>query len=132
VIKTYVRMGIGVGIVASMAVECDDDLVAIDAEGLFPRSTTWIGFRRDTVLKRYMSHFMQLCAPHLTDALVQRCLAARDQAEVDTIFGDIDLPLRGNSVDPGCGPRLTQPALPKSISCRPHSRFRPKNLVSAA
>jgi LysR family transcriptional regulator, cys regulon transcriptional activator len=99
VIKTYVRMGIGVGIVASMAVECDDDLVAIDAEGLFPRSTTWIGFRRDTVLKRYMSHFMQLCAPHLTDALVQRCLAARDQAEVDTIFGDIDLPLRGNSVD---------------------------------
>src|SRR6056297_1443626 len=98
VIKTYVRMGMGVGIVASMAHDCGDDLVAIDAEGLFPRSTTWIGFRRDTVLRRYMSHFMELFAPHLTDALVQRCLTAADQPEVDAIFGDVDLPLRG-----GCG-----------------------------
>ncbi len=68
VIKTYVRMGLGVGIVASMAADCADkkDLVAIDAEGLFPRSTTWIGFRKDAVLRRYMVEFMQLFAPHLT------------------------------------------------------------------
>src|SRR6056297_465040 len=71
---------------------------AFAAEGLFPRSTTWIGFRRDTVLRRYMSHFMELFAPHLTDALVQRCLAAADQSGVDAIFRDVDLPLRG-----GCG-----------------------------
>ncbi len=39
VIKTYVRMGLGVGIVASMAAECGDknDLQIIDAAGLFPR-----------------------------------------------------------------------------------------------
>ncbi|WP_405240592.1 HTH-type transcriptional regulator CysB [Lentisalinibacter orientalis] len=95
VIKTYVRMGMGVGIVASMAHDCGEELVAIDAEGLFPRSTTWIGFRRDTVLRRYMSHFMQLFAPHLSDSLVSRCLAAGDQSEVDRIFADIELPLRG-------------------------------------
>ncbi|WP_405230196.1 HTH-type transcriptional regulator CysB [Lentisalinibacter sediminis] len=104
VIKTYVRMGMGVGIVASMAHDCGDDLVAIDAEGLFPRSTTWIGFRRDTVLRRYMSHFMELFAPHLTDALVQRCLTAADQSEVDAIFGDVELPLRG-----GCGEAPAHP-----------------------
>lgn len=41
IIKTYVRMGMGVGVVAGMAYECDDekDLAAISAEGLFPRST---------------------------------------------------------------------------------------------
>ena len=102
VIKTYVRMGIGVGIVAGMAHDCGEDLVAIDAEGLFPRSTTWIGFRRDTVLRRYMSHFMQLFAPHLSDALVSRCLAAGDQTEVERIFADIELPLRG-----GCAETMT-------------------------
>ncbi|MDH5254924.1 MAG: LysR substrate-binding domain-containing protein, partial [Gammaproteobacteria bacterium] len=46
IIKTYVRMGMGVGIVAPMAYECQDqkDLTAISAEGLFPRVTTWLGF----------------------------------------------------------------------------------------
>ncbi|MEJ2603502.1 MAG: LysR substrate-binding domain-containing protein [Gammaproteobacteria bacterium] len=101
VIKTYVRMGMGVGVVAGMAHDCGDDLVAIDAEGLFPRSTTWIGFRRDTVLRRYMSHFMQLFAPHLSDPLVTRCLAAGDQAKVDRIFQDIGLPLRGGCTGTG-------------------------------
>ncbi len=97
VIKTYVRMGMGVGIVAAMAHDCADreDLVAIDAAGLFPRSTTWIGFRRDTVLKRYMREFMLLFAPHLTGRLVERCLAAPDQDAVDLLFADRELPLRG-------------------------------------
>ncbi|MEJ2601947.1 MAG: HTH-type transcriptional regulator CysB [Gammaproteobacteria bacterium] len=101
VIKTYVRMGMGVGIVAAMAHDCADreDLTAIDAAGLFPRSTTWIGFRRDTVLKRYMNDFLQLFAPHLTDDLVGRCLKAADQAAVDEFFRDIDLPLRGGCPD---------------------------------
>lgn len=96
VIKTYVRMGLGVGIVASMAHECDenDTLVAIDAEGLFPRSTTWIGFRRDTVLRQYMVEFMGLFAPHLTAAQLKRALAASSQADVDVQFADIELPFK--------------------------------------
>ena len=61
VIKTYVRMGLGVGIVASMAADCADrkDLTVIDGEGLFPRSTTWIGYRKNAVLRRYMVEFIQ-------------------------------------------------------------------------
>ncbi len=98
VIKTYVRMGLGVGIVASMAHDCDehDNLVAIDAEGLFPRSTTWIGFRRDTVLRQYMIEFMALFAPHLTSAQLKRVLAASTQDDVDDLFEDIKLPFREN------------------------------------
>lgn len=48
VIKTYVRLGIGVGVIASMAMddERDQDLVAIDASHIFAASTTKIGFKK--------------------------------------------------------------------------------------
>ncbi len=101
VIKTYVRMGLGVGIVASMAEDCDDkrDLIAIDAEGLFPRSTTWIGFRRETVLRRYMLDFIQLFAPHISDSQIEQTRHARTQDDIDTLFGDAQLPVRGGCSD---------------------------------
>ena len=96
VIKTYVRMGLGVGIIASMAHECDDrdNLVAIDAAGLFPRSTTWIGFRRDAVLRKYMVEFVELFAPHLTDDIVRQSIELPTQNDVDNLFSDISLPLK--------------------------------------
>jgi len=101
VIKTYVRMGLGVGIVASMAEDCDDqkDLTAIDAEGLFPRSTTWIGFRKDIVLRRYMLDFVQLFAPHITSGQLEQTRHVRSQADIDSLFGDADLPIRGGCTD---------------------------------
>ncbi|MEO0996443.1 MAG: HTH-type transcriptional regulator CysB [Pseudomonadota bacterium] len=100
VIKTYVRMGLGVGLVAAMAHECADNesLVAIDATGLFPRSTTWIGFRRDAVLRQYMADFIELFAPHLTSELLHTAADAPTQAEVDALFRDVALPVRA-----GCG-----------------------------
>lgn len=100
IIKTYVRMGMGVGIVAGMAYECDDekDLVAISADGLFPRVTTWVGFRRDTVLRGYMIDFVELFAPHLTPDLTRAAAVLETQDEVDALCADIVLPVRG-----GCG-----------------------------
>jgi LysR family cys regulon transcriptional activator len=107
VIKTYVRMGLGVGIVASMAADCDDqkDLVAIDAEGLFPRSTTWIGFRKDVVLRRYMLDFVQLFAPHITADQLEKTRQVRSQADIDKLFSGARLPLRG-----GCSDGMTAAA----------------------
>ena len=97
VIKTYVRMGLGVGIVASMAEDCDDknDLTAIDAEGLFPRSTTWIGFRKDAVMRRYMLDFMQLFAPHISTDQLENTRHARSQRDIDDLFDTASLPVRG-------------------------------------
>ncbi len=71
IIKTYVRLGLGVGIVASMAVDAkaDSDLVALDATGLFPRLTTWLAYRDDLVLNTYHCNFIRELAPHLPDAL---------------------------------------------------------------
>ena len=65
VIKTYVRMGMGVGIIASMAYDPvqDSDLVSISAEHLFAPSETKIGFRRGSFIRGYMYHFVELFAP---------------------------------------------------------------------
>jgi len=53
-IKTYVRAGFGVGILAEMAITPEDsDLVAIPADNLLPRCTTWLLLRRDRVLRDY-------------------------------------------------------------------------------
>jgi len=102
IIKTYVRMGMGVGVVASMAFEKADqkDLVAIDAVGLFPRVTTWLGFRRDTVLRGYMTEFIALFAPQLPVELVRRAAELPSQAEVDALFAGVQVPLRGGPVAP--------------------------------
>jgi len=96
IIKTYVRMGMGVGIVAPMAYECQDqkDLAAIPATGLFPRVTTWLGFRRDSVLRRYMVDFIALLAPHLTPAITRKAAQLPAQADVDALFEEDALPLR--------------------------------------
>jgi LysR family cys regulon transcriptional activator len=105
IIKTYVRMGLGVGIVASMAADCEENLTVIDGRGLFPRSTTWIGFRRDVALKRYMVEFIELFAPHLTRTRIERAVALPDQAAVDALFAELELPVRG-----GCPADAAEPA----------------------
>lgn len=95
VIKTYVSIGMGVGIVASMAAECSDqgDLISIDAAGLFPRCTTWLAVRRDVALPVYMRVFMELFAPHLTQELTSRAMELTTQADVDALFEHAELAL---------------------------------------
>ncbi len=107
IIKTYVRMGMGVGVVAGLAYECADeeDLVSMSAEGLFPRCTTWLGFRRDTVLRGYMIDFISYFAPHLTPELTRQAAGLDTQAEVDELLADIALPIRG-----GCGNEIADAA----------------------
>ncbi|MFB3116946.1 MAG: HTH-type transcriptional regulator CysB [Gammaproteobacteria bacterium] len=96
VIKTYVKLGIGVGIVASMAFdpEIDNELVAIDASHLFEASTTKIGLRRGTFLRGYMYEFIELFAPHLNKALVDKALNAKTNEEIEQLFAGVELPYR--------------------------------------
>jgi len=96
VIKTYVRLGLGIGIVASMAIDPqeDADLVQIDTSHLFPAHTTWIGFRRGGLLRKYQLDFMQLFAPHLTKRVIERAAGASTQADVETLIADVALPIR--------------------------------------
>jgi LysR family cys regulon transcriptional activator len=96
VIKTYVRLGFGVGIIASMAYDesQDSDLVRIDASHLFASSVTHIGFRRGTFLRRYMLDLIQSFAPHLEARTVSQAQECATVAERERLFGDIELPVR--------------------------------------
>jgi LysR family cys regulon transcriptional activator len=94
VIKTYVRLGFGVGIIANVAVEPGDHvaLVAISGRHLFPTQTTWIGFPGEGFLRRYMYDFVRLFAPHLTHRWIERASHCRNQAEVEGLFEGVVLP----------------------------------------
>ncbi|SDT99423.1 HTH-type transcriptional regulator CysB [Halopseudomonas salegens] len=95
VIKTYVRLGLGVGIVAHMALDpkTDQDLVTIDASKLFEPSITKIGIRKGTFLRGFMYDFIQAFAPHLTREIVDQALAAHTRQELEALFAGIELPL---------------------------------------
>ena len=94
VIKTYVRLGLGIGILADMAYheELDSDLVSIDASQLFESSTTMIGCHRGTFLRGYMYEFIELFAPHLTREIVDQAFEKRNKTELESLFSSIDLP----------------------------------------
>jgi len=94
VIKTYVKMNLGVGIVASMAYDSkiDSELVSIDASHLFEASVTKIGFRRGTFLRAYMYDFIRLFAPHLTHEIIQQSVQTKTKQELEKIFNKIELP----------------------------------------
>jgi LysR family cys regulon transcriptional activator len=95
VIKTYVRLGLGIGIVAAMAYdkEADSDLIALDASHLFSSSITKIGCRKGTFLRGYMYDFIEDFAPHLTRELVSEAFARHSKAELDELFSHLELPV---------------------------------------
>ena len=95
VIKTYVRLGLGIGIVAQMAYDekIDNDLVSIDASHLFSPSVTKIGFLRGTFLRGYMYDFIQMFAPHLNKTLIDKCAQCKSKSEVDMLFSNVKLPI---------------------------------------
>ena len=76
VIKTYVELGLGVGILAKMAFDAkrDTTLRAIDASHLFESSTTRLGIKRGAYLRRYAYDFIELFAPHLARSTVERAV----------------------------------------------------------
>ena len=95
VIKTYVRLNLGVGIIARMAYDetIDNDLVAIDASHLFGKSTTYLGLRRDQFLRGYIYEFIRLFAPHLPKDQVETAMAYNERIDVQALFSGVKLPI---------------------------------------
>ncbi|MGZ0019758.1 HTH-type transcriptional regulator CysB [Nitrosomonas sp. wSCUT-2] len=73
VIKTYVELGLGIGILANMAFDAkrDKQLKSIDASHLFEPSTTRIGISRNSYIRGYVFDFIEMFAPHLDHAAIQ-------------------------------------------------------------
>jgi LysR family cys regulon transcriptional activator len=80
VIKTYVGLGLGVGIMAQMAFDAkrDHPLRAIDASHLFESSTTRLGVKRGAYLRRYAYEFIELFAPQLPRSVVEKAVAGAE------------------------------------------------------
>lgn len=77
VIKTYVELGLGIGIIASMAFDPSKDapLKAIDASHLFNPSITHLGIRKGSYLRGYMYAFIEFFATHLDKETVERAIS---------------------------------------------------------
>ncbi len=79
IIKTYVELGLGIGILANMAFDHkrDSNLRSIDASHLFESSTTRIGINRNSYIRSYIFDFIEMFAPHLTKSTVMAKLQNR-------------------------------------------------------
>jgi LysR family cys regulon transcriptional activator len=73
VIKTYVELGMGIGIIASMAFNPakDTDLRLLNCEHLFEANTTYIALRHGHYLRSYAYRFIELCSPRLDEATIR-------------------------------------------------------------
>lgn len=95
VIKTYVRFGLGVGVIANMAYnpEEDADLVVIDARELFGTSYSHIALRKDKYLRPFIFKFIQMLSPHLTKELVMEVLKGQKTQILESLIQDRLLPV---------------------------------------
>ncbi len=76
VIKTYVSLGLGLGIISALAFDAQRDagLVAVDAAHLFESNTTRLALRRGTYLRRHDFDLISLFAPHLSQRVVEKAM----------------------------------------------------------
>jgi LysR family cys regulon transcriptional activator len=85
VIKTYIELGLGVGIIAEMAFhkERDTMLQTLDSKHLFPINITRIALRKEQILRDYAYHFIEFCSKELTKEYVKSALSSCKNAEFD-------------------------------------------------
>ena len=78
VLKAYVELGLGVGIIAAMAFDPKRDapLRLIDAAHLFEENTSLIAIRRGSYLRNYAYRFIELCSPALPEQKVRAAVMA--------------------------------------------------------
>ena len=74
VIKAYVNLNLGIGIIASMAYDNDLDtnLILLDGSNIFPQNTTVLAFRKDRVLKGFAAKFASLCLRDMSIDEIQK------------------------------------------------------------
>jgi len=94
VIKTYVRLGLGVGIVARMAYDAQEDvgLTALNVGHLFGASTTYIALNKDRYIRKYIYRFIEIIAPHLSADIVNEALVLNTHEERRELFAGFEIP----------------------------------------
>jgi len=79
VIKTYVNLNLGIGLIAEMAFDSskDIDLVSRDVSHLFPLSTTYLGIRKDTFIRASTFDFIKMFTPQMSEHELRQYLQNR-------------------------------------------------------
>lgn len=95
VIKTYVRLGLGIGIIADMAInaQADNDLVALNAKHLFGLSCSQIAIKNNCYIRPYIFPFIELFAPHLTQNIILQAIACDDLEARQQLFSGLEIPM---------------------------------------
>ncbi|MGL4714309.1 MAG: LysR substrate-binding domain-containing protein [Aeromonas sp.] len=95
VLKTYVRQGMGIGVMATFAKEAqlDADLIIKEVPWL-PGGVATIGLRKGVFLCTYVYDFIERLAPHLRQAQVEQCCATKTADELDELLATLTVPAR--------------------------------------
>lgn len=94
VIKTYVRLGLGIGIIADMAInsELDKDLVVLSVAHLFGHSCSQVAIKSKGYIKPYIYPFIELFAPHLTQNIIMQAIECHDLKARRQLFSELEIP----------------------------------------
>ena len=83
VVKTYVELGLGIGLVAFQASSEEGELVRLDTRHLFDTNTVWLGLKRGQLQRNYVWRFIELCNPELSVADIKRLALEPEETALD-------------------------------------------------
>ncbi|TNV13118.1 HTH-type transcriptional regulator Cbl [Buttiauxella sp. B2] len=83
VVKTYVELGLGIGLVAFQASGDEGELVRIDTRHLFDANTVWLGLKKGQLQRNYVWRFIELCNPELSVADIKRLALESEETALD-------------------------------------------------
>ncbi|HIF9218247.1 TPA: LysR substrate-binding domain-containing protein [Photobacterium damselae] len=94
VIKKYVSMELGVGIIATIAAKniCDNDIVYIPLDGLIDNCNAWLCFGKNVHLQDYMYDFIEFFSPHLTKPIIERVMSLSHK-EIEDLSKTLSIPI---------------------------------------
>ncbi|PSW04325.1 LysR substrate-binding domain-containing protein [Photobacterium lipolyticum] len=95
VIKRYVELGFGIGIISSLAAQDVEHtgLTCISLDHVFEPSKAWICFSKDILLQNYMYDFISSFSPHLTKQVMEKVLSQTTRSKIEEMFTDFKLPV---------------------------------------
>ncbi|MFB0712493.1 HTH-type transcriptional regulator Cbl [Buttiauxella noackiae] len=83
VVKTYVELGLGIGLVAFQASSEEGELIRLDTRHLFDTNTVWLGLKRGQLQRNYVWRFIELCNPELSVADIKRLALEPEETVLD-------------------------------------------------
>jgi len=83
VVKTYVELGLGIGLVADQACGEGGELVRLNTQHLFDANTVWLGIRRGQLQRNYVWRFIELCNPALSVDEIKRLAMEPEDSAID-------------------------------------------------